>query len=150
LFEERGIITIDKLMKSYDTSVIRPSDANDDWTPADAKTMGEFDSVVDSWKVLLNTGTNAKSHVFAFGSIGMFSDAILGMSGVNNSDYILSIFNTLSGKEEGIKVIPKSFSGAKLEITSEQANVMTWLFVVILPVAVIAVGIITWVRRRHL
>ena len=43
----------------------------------------------------------------------------------------------------------KSFDQNSLSSTTAQANTWTVMFVIVLPLAVAAAGVIVWIRRRH-
>lgn len=150
LFTTSDARSTEALIKSYSSTVLAPVDANQDWTADKATEKGEFNGVVLAQKKQYEGTTAQISSVAVFGSTDMLSDNWLQLSEANNGDYTISMINGLTGKEAGITIVPKSIGGASLNMTAGQAQLLTYVFLLILPLAVIILGIIVWVRRRHL
>lgn len=95
-------------------------------------------------------GTTAlNSYVAAFGSMDMTNSAFTSMSAVSNGEYVVDLLNSLTGKEEGITIVGKELGTETLGISEQQANVLGNLFQYGLPVTVIIIGVVVWVRRRN-
>lgn len=87
--------------------------------------------------------------VFAFGSSGFASGTNLYNSVYSNRDLLLA-----SIKASGREVLPlnvgiKSLDTGDLDITKAQADVWTLIVSVAIPLVVVAIGTVVYVRRRH-
>lgn len=90
------------------------------------------------------------SSVSVFGSSVMLSDDAIKMSNYNNGAYIANIFNILTEHEDnGIAISGKDLTDKQLGIVSSQSQVLIAVFVVIVPLAILAAGFIIWLRRRN-
>jgi hypothetical protein len=90
-----------------------------------------------------------KSNVIAFGGLNIFSPVFMGMRNSNNAEYFISMMNEINGKDGIIAITPKSFTIATFQISGAQAQMIGLTFTVFLPLAIIAAGVIIWIRRRH-
>ena len=86
----------------------------------------------------------------AFGSPDFFSETLLTSSVVANSDYTTQTFRQLVGeKDNTLNISAKTLDGGTMSLTAAQSRVIGLIFVIILPLAVILLGIRVWLRRRH-
>ena len=67
----------------------------------------------------------------------------------NNQDFMINMFNYISGKTEGITITAKAFSSVGFEVNQGNANILAVVLCIIVPVVVIVAGVVIWVRRRH-
>lgn len=96
------------------------------------------------------SGDGQTSNVVVFGSSIVFSDNAISMSSANNGAYLINMFNKLTeNTDEGITIDGKDLSNPSLGITTDQINAITTLCIVIIPIAIIVVAIVIWVRRRN-
>ncbi len=89
------------------------------------------------------------SNLIALGSEFFLDDTVLQMSQYLNRQWILSIVNGVTGKSSGITIEPKTVEGGLFDLTNTQIKVLEWVFIVIIPVIVLAIGIIIWLRRKN-
>lgn len=90
------------------------------------------------------------SSIVAFGSPDFFSETLLTSSVVANSDYTTQTFRQLVGeKDNTLNISAKTLDGGTMSLTAAQSRVIGLIFVIILPLAVILLGIRVWLRRRH-
>ena len=68
----------------------------------------------------------------------------------NNGDFFLSLINELSGKTEGITIVPKQIQASGILVNDSVRNSINLAFAVVIPVLVLAVGVVIWIRRRHM
>lgn len=92
---------------------------------------------------------NTYSNVIVFGSEYMVSDQYLADSHYQNSEYFLSVINGLTHKTQGVTIKPKTVTATLFDINDMQKNVLKWTFCLILPAAVLVLGIVIWVRRKN-
>jgi len=80
------------------------------------------------------------------GSADLISNAILGFNG--NRDLFLNMMNWLSSDEDLIAVRPKDPEDRPVELTPAQLQMIFYLALVVLPLAVVLSGFGVWWRRR--
>ncbi len=151
LWEEKSNYKNTAIVRTYgENCVIFPFDAKEDWTEADAE-KGQFDLITEASKVRFDGSDPIYSRVIAAGSELLFTDYFLSATNYNNAEVALSLFNTVSGNtDKQVTITPKSFTAATYEIDSAQAAGIGLTFAVIIPVIIIVLGIVVWVRRKHL
>lgn len=150
----RPVYTIDRgstervvLMKTYDKAFLYPLDLkNSSEFNLETAESGTFNDAVAAEKLHTN-GT--KSRLVVFGSDQLSGNIFMSYNNSNNADFFINVFNYISGKEEGITIKAKSFSNVTFEMSQQTAGVLAVVLCVVVPVAVITLGIVIWVRRRH-
>ncbi len=136
------------LLNTYDTAVIVPEDADENWQLTDGE-QGAYPLAILGQRLTYEGTTALNSYVAAFGSMDMTNTAFTGMSAVSNGEYVVDLLNSLTGKEEGITIVGKKLGTETLGISEQQANVLGGLFQYGLPLTVIIIGVVVWVRRRN-
>ena len=56
----------------------------------------------------------------------------------------------INNDEGGVVIEPREYSSTALTISGWQANVLFYLLIIIIPLGTLALGVIVWLRRRHL
>ena len=81
----------------------------------------------------------------------MFTKDVLKVNSFNNSAYLMNIVNTVSDKQDsGITIESKSLDNKELGVTDiTTSNLLTIIFIVVVPAIVLIIGIIVWIRRRN-
>lgn len=127
------------------SAALRGFDADDNWNPNE-----HIEGSFNVGAVSVMAGDNAKSTVTVWGSGMSFYSQWLNSSTFVNSEYFMSLFNTLTDREESIiNIESKSTQSAQLGIMSNQINAIGPVFMYIIPITVAVVGLIIWIRRRH-
>lgn len=94
---------------------------------------------------------STNSNVVVIGSSVALGDSLLSSSVYGNSSYIISLLNTLIDRENvGVTIESKSLENQELGVTTAQINVLTILFVIAIPLAVLITGIVIFVKRRNM
>jgi ABC-type uncharacterized transport system involved in gliding motility auxiliary subunit len=78
----------------------------------------------------------------------MSSDVISATNGAN-LDFVMNSFNWLQDKKDGISIRPKDLTVQNLTMTNLQRLTLSAVVVILIPGAIMAAGIIVWLRRRH-
>ncbi len=136
------------ILSTYSSAVIVPEDVDENWQLSD----GEQDSYalgVLGWRLAYQGTVAHTSYVAAFGSMDMTNSVFTSMSALNNGEYLIQLMNEMTGKEAGITIVGKELGTETLGISAGQANVIGGFFQYALPVIVIVVGVVVWVRRRN-
>jgi ABC-type uncharacterized transport system involved in gliding motility auxiliary subunit len=150
LFEEKGNTSTVGLLQFSSTSGVRPADAAEDWTPESEGTSGPILAMGIGQRLKYDGTTPQISTVLVAGSETLIDPYLLGSSNIANSEYLLNLFNDLSGREDIVYIQDKTIGNTQLGITStSQVVAIGVVFVVVLPLAVLISGIVIWMRRRH-
>lgn len=143
--EKDGAVTT-VLMKTFDKAYLYPLDS----ALAEDFDIEKADSGVFNDAVIAERGYGGeKSRVCVFGSEMFASNLYLSYTNSNNAEFLVGMWNYISGRQQGITIKQKSFMPAVFEINVKTANVLSILLCIVIPTGVIALGIIVWVRRRH-
>ena len=146
-----------QIVTSYDTAVGRPVDTDvKDFDPKQATESGPFDLILmgSAYDSKGDGEKTDESHVVYFGGTYFLNQQILSADSIYNSTLTLNIFNGISGANETtetVNISPKVISANSFSsqlINNSAPTVMYIVFVGIIPVGLIAAGIIIW-NRRH-
>lgn len=149
LFDEYSNYQTQSIISSYDGAVIAPFDRGD-WDPSQAEDSGSYIVAAEAYKSFYDQLDPHRSRIFVIGGEYFVDATFLTSTYLNNADIILSIFNNASGKEDvEVTVVPQVFGAATYEITGSQAQLITIIFAVIVPLVVIAVGVVVIIRRKR-
>lgn len=88
------------------------------------------------------------SNVLVIGSSETLDESFTSTTYFNNGDYFISVVNTMAGKNSGISIVAKDLGSDSFDIDSGTANKYFALFIVIIPVAVLIIGTVVFIRRR--
>lgn len=125
-----------------------PAEPDENWDPSQSIAGEPLNVAAEGVK---KNAEEKTSRVVVYGSYGMFESHVLSYNGYNNSAYLINVFNTIADKDDvGITIEGKSMEAQTLGITDVTTkNILYVFFVVILPLGVLATGIIVWIRRRN-
>ena len=135
------------LMTTYDNAFLYPlGGSEDEEFSIESAESGTYNDVVMASRVHTD-GT--KSRLCVTGSDQISGSIFMSYSNANNPEFFLNIFNNISGKDDGITIKAKTFSNVTFEMNAQTANVLAVMLCIVIPVLVIVLGIVIWVRRRH-
>ena len=144
----RGNVEQEILMTTYDNAFLYPLDLTEDEEFSfDTAESGVFNDAVVAYRV--HSSSQDISRLAVFGSTQLTSSTFMSMSNANNQDFFINMFNYISGKEDSITIKSKTFSNITFEMSADTANKLAFVLCAVIPVVVIALGIVIWVRRRH-
>ena len=136
------------LMTTYDNAFLCPLDlADDEEFSLDTAESGTFIDAAIAYRV--HATTQKLSRLAVFGSTELAGSSFMSTSNANNQDFFINLFNYISGKEDGIVIKSKSVSAPTFEMSAQTANTLAVVLCAAVPAAVIVLGIVIWVRRRH-
>ncbi len=150
-FETSGATKTTSVIKSSETSIIQPPDADENWKP-DAATAKSYVIAAESTRTKYEEETNDEltSHVVVFGTPDFFLEDFLTWDSVLNGEFSIAMFNELSGKEENaFNIVPKYENTGTIEATTATANVILVIFVFLVPPITLITGLLIWIKRRH-
>jgi ABC-type uncharacterized transport system involved in gliding motility auxiliary subunit len=87
-----------------------------------------------------------EARVAVFGDSDFVTNGFLGVPG--NRDLFLNTVNWLSQQENLISIRPKDPEDRRVSVTADQAKLIFWLAIVVIPGFILAAGVQTWWRRR--
>lgn len=152
LWEENSNYSNTAIIQSYgEDNVVMPFDATSETWSENTAERGQFNVLVEASKVRYE-GTDATySRVIVGGSELLFDEYFITATNYNNGNAAIAIFNKICGNtDQAVTITPKSFTATTYEIDSSQQFGIGITFAVIIPVLIIVLGIVIWVRRRHL
>jgi ABC-type uncharacterized transport system involved in gliding motility auxiliary subunit len=87
-----------------------------------------------------------ETRMVVFGDSDFVTNGYLGIPG--NRDLFLNSVNWLAQQENLISIRPKDPQDRRVSLTSDQAKLIFWLSILIIPGLILAAGVQTWWRRR--
>lgn len=78
----------------------------------------------------------------------MLDTAAIENTGLNNAEYMINLINDLANREQSIVIQPKSLGGKALAITSSQVTKLGIVLCGVLPLSILVIGLVIWLRRR--
>ena len=87
-----------------------------------------------------------ESRIVVFGDSDFVTNGYLGIPG--NRDLFLNSVNWLAQQENLISIRPKDPEDRRVSLTADQAKLVFWLSILIIPGLILAGGVQTWWRRR--
>lgn len=88
------------------------------------------------------------SNVLVIGSSETLDESFTSTTYFNNGDYFVSVVNTMAGKNTGISIVAKDLGSDSFDMDQGTANRYFILFIVIVPVVVLIIGAVVFIRRR--
>lgn len=145
------------LMKlSEQSEIIYPAESGDEPTVVGTSNLNvgviasKGTTKADTDEDSSNTVTT-DSHIIVFGSNYVVTESFLTSQIYGNASYVLSMLNTLVDRDNtGLQIETQSLKAEPLSITSAQLRVLTLVFVVFIPVIVLVLGIVIFVKRRNM
>jgi ABC-2 type transport system permease protein len=152
LFEYRNNYSARPLLEFGPSAGVRPSAAPETFTAGDAVLRGPFPALVLSRYSVINreTGKADKvSNVLTAGSAGMLDTLTVDNPAFANAEYLVNLLNRLSGRQDIIPLRPKSFTGMGLNLPRFTVNLLGFIFIFLIPAAILAAGLVVWIGRRR-
>ncbi len=139
--------TAHSILDTTDKAGIMPYEPPEDWDYNDAVKGEKLSVAAESVK----SGNGAESRVVVFGSDKMFGKDFLSINSFNNSAFLINIFNTIGDKgDDSVTIESKSLKNTELGITDASTGaVMMIVFVIALPLTILVIGLVMWIRRRN-
>ena len=144
---ENSKTDITVLMKTYDNAFLYPLDSEEaaDFDYDRAET-GAFNDVVIAQK---STESGDLSRVCVIGSEHLATSWMMSFTNSNNAEFFVGMWNRISGRAQGITIKAKSLTPVTFEMNVKTANTLSIVLCVVIPIGVIVLGIVIWLRRRH-
>lgn len=147
LFDAKGDRLTEIILSTEDTATVVPM--NEGEVKVDDLPKQTVNLVALGSKRFYEGTTLHMSTVTAIGSPFLLNSTFLSQPSLNNADYMLSVVNTLTGKSETFQVLSKDLTPTTFEITQAQAINIRNVVQIGIPIAIMLLGIVVWVRRRY-
>ena len=135
---------LEVLMKTYKGAFLFPLDLEGEFSLSTAET-GTYNDVVISTK----KRSENVSRVCVTGSDALAGKTLMSYENTGNQTFFLGVFDSVCGRNNGVSITPKSFEAVYFEMNAQTANVLAIVLCIAVPVCVIAVGVVIYLRRRH-
>ncbi len=153
-YTERDGRTTEVLLKFGSTAKALPNNAGEDYDIEDAETYA-FPALIKSTMQKSAGDANAtgeallESHVVVSSSAMSCESSLLSGNTFVNGKYYISLLNSLIGRESEFSVTAKTLDDTTLVMTNFQILSVGATFVIVIPLALLVVGVVVWLRRRH-
>lgn len=95
------------------------------------------------------TTDDTTSTLFVFSSENLFTDASSQMVGGSNLQLFTHVINDLSEEQSSVSIPVKEYTQESITVPQNQFVFLGLTTVILLPVLLLAAGIVIWVRRRR-
>lgn len=149
LWENNGDRETCAILKTSTTSALVPFDSTSDFDISTAVT-GEQNVMAMGTKYIFNDDNEKiTSNVMVIGSAYMTDPYISQDTSYNNGEFILNSINKITGKSNGITIVPKSLSISTISIDEAQAVTIRTVVMLIVPLIIVAIGLVVYIKRRN-
>lgn len=99
-----------------------------------------------------NMDSENKAHVnnvMVIGGATILDQVLSYSSSYNNAEYVINSVNKMCGKESGVIIAEKDLSVKTIDITNSQIRAISRVVIFVIPLIVVAAGIVVFIRRRN-
>ena len=143
LDEVRSTVSIEDLLVTSEASYLKTD------TSTLSYQEGDLTGPLSVGVAITEDTAQGETKLVWFSSSTLLAEDFDEMVGGNNTDLVLNAIGWMTEQDNGISIRPKATSSTSLRLTGAQAAGWAVLFVLVIPLIVLAVGIIFFVRRRR-
>ena len=149
LFEQQDMTVTEAFVQSTSSAVT--CGYNDiGFDSSDITDRGVQTSIAIASKAAFLDEDTVYSNILVLGSDQFVSDSALQAPQFQNSEYIISLLNGVTGKTNtGIVIATKTITGNTFDLTQRQSSILKWTFQLIIPLLVLAVNFIVYKKRKN-
>ncbi|NLD87850.1 MAG: GldG family protein [Clostridiales bacterium] len=152
VFESRGGRTSKAILRTSDNSYAKPYSTEKQITTYE-KEAGDTDgplnvAVLCTLSEFVNN-TRMDTNVLFFGTSAIASDSMLGTASFTNLKFLTSAIDYMNPMVDAVSIEAKDFTSTELIIMEDQARVIFWVLIVALPLVILALGFVVWIKRRN-
>ena len=97
-----------------------------------------------------STGSDyIESDVIVLGSMSLLDYYLMQDSSYNNAEYFIGLLNSICGKEDNIVIATKDLESASISVSDSVLNAIRWIVIAVIPLIVVAIGVVVAIRRRY-
>ena len=110
---------------------------------------GPFNLCVQSqyWEWINNRAYRAR--ILFFGSPAIAADEPFDLSMLYNKQYITACIKYLTPESNAVSLTARDMTSSEMVVLQEQANVVLIALVIVLPLLILILGVVVWLRRRN-
>ncbi len=136
------------------TAIAAPKDRAKNWKGESDYTKSQYATLIECIKSTTDENDeDLESRVAVFSSTDFISSELSEAESVTNKEATLAMLERAAGiTKKTVSYIPKSISATESfqsEVTESDANLVKVIFMFIVPILVIATGIVVYIRRRN-
>ncbi len=152
LWEKRGSRTTETIIETGSTSYSKLYD-NDETTTSYAKADGDAEGpfpvcVLATQEEMINN-EKLKTKVLFFASSYVTSGSMLSQQSVYNTRFLITAMNYLNPVVDAVSIEARNYTDTSLTVLAQEANVILVALVVVIPLAVMGLGLFVWLRRKN-
>lgn len=145
LFDTKDVRKTTAVIKTSDSSALL---TNLSGSPSSSDKKGPFTVMaLSAWS---SSDGSGKSNMVVSGSYEMMNQDLLSATNKNNAKVLVGIANTLNNKKSTITIASKTNNSSQLTLTTGQRTVIVVLFMFVIPLVILLLGLLQFLRRRHL
>ena len=149
LWETNGDRETSVILTTSNTSALVPRDASVDFDISTAVTGMQNVMAMGSKYIFDDNNQKVTSNVMVMGSAFMSDIYITSDTSYNNGEFILNSVNKMTGKSSGITIVPKTLSISTISIDDTQVTAIRTVVMFVIPLVIVAIGVVVYVRRRN-
>ncbi len=146
-------ITVTELMTTLESAVIAPKGSKADWKGYDDNDLGTYAAVIQAEKMTYNNDNQKiRSYVMAFSSLEFIYSDWAEYDQLSNKNISLKVTDRAANVEDsGIPFISKTITSESFadSVTASSTMIIRIIFMAVLPIALIALGIVIFIRRKN-
>lgn len=143
--EEIEGITYTKLLNGSENSIVKTNVTN---ASTYDKEEGDIEGPVCIGVKAEKTIDSGSSTIYVFASAQMFTDSVDNVVSGNNKQLFSNIMSTLANHETSVSVPVKSYEMDSLTASASDVVAFGVIAVIMIPLALLAAGLIIWLNRR--
>ena len=93
--------------------------------------------------------TEGDTKLALFSSAEMFSDSAYQIVGDSNNELIMNAVNDMVDTPAGPSIPAKEYDATTITVSRAFTILYSLIFTILLPIAIVALGVVLWARRRH-
>lgn len=90
-----------------------------------------------------------KNNVMVIGGVNILDQILTYSNSYNNAEYVINAVNRMCGKENSVIIAQKDLSAKTIDIKAAQIKAISRVVIYIIPLIVVAAGIVVFLRRRN-
>ncbi len=150
---DNSALEVTPIITTTETVVKAPVGVDSEWKDYTDDDKGQFTTAVKSVKFDYDDNNKRiESTVVAFASVQFVQSEWADSSRLSNKDVVLGGTDIAAGvTESGVSFISKTITNASFadSVTTAGVNAIYIIFMILLPIATIAIGVIVFIRRKN-
>lgn len=149
LWETNGDRETSVILKTSTSSALVPFDSTSDFDISTAVTGEQNVMAMGTKYIFDNNNEKITSNIMVIGSAYMTDPYISQDTSYNNGEFILNSINKITGKSNGITIVPKSLSINTISIDDAQVIGIRTVVMFIIPLTIVVIGLVVYIKRRN-